>query len=313
MTSTSKAKMCPSCSGIDHQRPSNKLSPNHKPSQKKRFVDSSTKMSTYTIKYSFGTFCTNDDIKRRIEADVIEVLHQDLKNFPKTVKSTFVGFYSHLKVTRKIETESRTKTQDKYIPKDEEYFSQMRPAHWLLYDVSYWNHLIENAAVQHETAMKNCIRSRRAIDKLINKLLPVVVEVRTLLYFNRIRLHRGMAFGHQIPTAEELQKDLESCRNKYKIIEEMKLPPRPSYLPEENIKNRNNRRPRKRGLHRYAVCKTCHIVWNRDVNAGRNMVRVVTQNDLNYRKSTLQTPRVGSPNSVSMDSAEAEKIVIWDS
>ncbi|KAL1506750.1 hypothetical protein ABEB36_006053 [Hypothenemus hampei] len=70
IASTSKAKMCPSCGRTDHQRSSNKLAPNH---EKKQFVDSSAKMSTYTIKCSFGTFFTNDDIKRRIVADIIEV------------------------------------------------------------------------------------------------------------------------------------------------------------------------------------------------------------------------------------------------
>ncbi|KAL1506758.1 hypothetical protein ABEB36_006061 [Hypothenemus hampei] len=34
----------------------------------------------------------------------------------------------------------------------------------------------------------------------------------------------------------------------------------PARLPEENNENRNNRRPRKRDLYRYAVCKMCNIV-----------------------------------------------------
>ncbi|KAL1502152.1 hypothetical protein ABEB36_007339 [Hypothenemus hampei] len=115
------------------------------------------------------------------------------------------------------------------------------------------------------------IRRRRAIDKLVNELLPSGEDVRTLVC---------SAVPGSIDMDDEAGRPPEDDTEDIQIIED-----EPARPPEES---NENRKPRRRGFHRYAVCKTCHIVWNRDINAGRNMIMVATQDDVNYRKSTSQ-------------------------
>ncbi|KAL1506609.1 hypothetical protein ABEB36_005938 [Hypothenemus hampei] len=164
------------------------------------------------------------------------------------------------------------------------------------------------------------IRRRQAIDKLVNRLLPAAKNVRTFVCSGCTRLHASMVFGHKIPAAEKLRKNFKRRKDKCEIIEvdeyrtsKIRLPKdynedienikviknEPARSLEDNNENRNT--PKRCGLHRYAICKTCHIIYNRDVNAGRNIIIVETQ-DVKHRKSTLQRQRVGIPDSDSGDS-----------
>ncbi|KAL1506651.1 hypothetical protein ABEB36_005976 [Hypothenemus hampei] len=94
------------------------------------------------------------------------------------------------------------------------------------------------------------IRCLQAIDKLVNRLLLIAKNVRTLRNCGRASRNAGIEVS-------------EYRTSKFCLIckKEMKLPhpppgppPRP---PEDN--NENRKKLRRHGFHRYAVCKTRHI------------------------------------------------------
>lgn len=156
---------CKLCGGTDHQRASSTRCANHVPRQKRRFVDSATESTTYTIKCGLRKFCLDADLRDKINQDVLEIsdlaveaslyvhfyytrlLRTSIDEFPTTTR--LHDFYYHLQGKRQ---------KKELIPLDQEYF-KLRNQYLAgrQYDGSHRSFLMGDIIVQHETVMKNCV------------------------------------------------------------------------------------------------------------------------------------------------------------
>jgi len=140
-------------------------------SQKRRFtaaVSDDVDVTAYTVQVGFGKFCRDRELRQRVAADVFEVsalaveasiyvhfhytklLHSAGDVMPTAfTQNHLLDFYYHLQGKRQ---------RMERVPLDEEYFAvRERAGLRRHYDGKHRSFLIQSIAVQHETAMKNCV------------------------------------------------------------------------------------------------------------------------------------------------------------
>ncbi|KAL1505668.1 hypothetical protein ABEB36_005175 [Hypothenemus hampei] len=116
---------------------------------------------------------------------------------------------------------------------------------------------------------------RTTIDRLVNQLFFLPEREGwnkgTLVCFGDGSLKSGQSCRRNLlPVIVDLQKIFHRCCDKFRVMEDGKQ--------------------KRRHSHRFLVCRNCRTVWNRDVNAARNMILVAT-GEVNYREGQLgQTP-----------------------
>lgn len=217
---------CKRCGGTNHSRASSAKCAQRVLPQKRRFainVGAEVNVTTYTVQVGFGKFCRDRELRERIAADVFEVsalaveasiyvhfhytklLHknEDFGIFSTAfTQNHLLDFYYHLQGKRQ---------RKERVPLDEEYFA-MRKTHGLqrIYDGKLRTYLIQSIAVQHETAMKNCV-CVHLFDRVV-RYLCVKHERKTAKWVWKCRVYEEL-FSRNTQAARSLEicEMLESC------------------------------------------------------------------------------------------------------
>lgn len=175
---------CKQCNGLDHHRTSSKKCLFYEPPHKKRHIVkepeptlaevaagtaepvAETKDTTWTLQIGLEELIPNETLRKRIQKDVVECsdlavetwhyvfdYHMDMLHCgkPWPDKLLLLPFYYHLKAGKLYH-----KLRQQPDVMNRRYLRKRDPT-WRWHDAVYRSTIIEQLAVQHETAWKNCI------------------------------------------------------------------------------------------------------------------------------------------------------------